>query len=67
VTHLSECPDPTTRRDAKRAIYHALNRGNGRSVIFHKEADFEALENILAEGIVRNPCSILSDPMMPNP
>jgi len=43
-----------------------LNQGNGRSVNFHKELDFEAFAKILAEGIVRYACRILSDPMMPN-
>ena len=54
------------RADEKNAIYHALNRGNGRSVIFHKEGDYEAFENILAEGLVRYPCRILSYQLMPN-
>jgi len=54
------------RADEKNAIYHALNRGNGRSVIFHKEGDYEAFENVLAEGLVRYPCRILSSQLMPN-
>ena len=54
------------RADEKNAIYHALNRGNGRSAIFHKEGDYEAFENILAEGIVRYPCRILSYQLLPN-
>jgi putative transposase len=43
-----------------------LNRGNGRSFIFDKEGDYEAFENILAEGLVRYPCRILSYQLMPN-
>ena len=35
------------RADEKNAIYHALNRGNGPSVIFQKDGDYEAFENIL--------------------
>ena len=54
------------RADEKNAIYHTLNRGNKRSVIFHKEADYEAIENILAAGLVRYPCRILSYQLMPN-
>ena len=54
------------RADEKNAIYHALNRGNGRAVIFHKEGDYEAFENILAEGLVRYPRRILSYQLMPN-
>jgi hypothetical protein len=29
--------------------YHVLNRGNGRATVFHKDADYEAFERILAE------------------
>jgi len=58
---------PRSKRvDEKNAIYHALNRGNGRSVIFLKEGDYEAFENILSEGLVRYPCRILSYQLMPN-
>jgi len=36
------------------AIYHALNRGNGRSSFSLKEGDYEAFLRIfLAEGFVR--------------
>jgi len=31
-------------------VYHALNRANGRLRIFKKARDFEAFEEILAEG-----------------
>jgi putative transposase len=34
-------------------IYRALNRGNARSSIFHKPEDYEAFEQILAEGLTR--------------
>jgi hypothetical protein len=32
------------RADEAGGIYHALNRGNARSTIFHKPEDYEALE-----------------------
>jgi len=54
------------RADEKNAIYHALNRGNVRSVIFQKDGDYEAFENILAARLVRYPCQILSYQLMPN-
>lgn len=54
------------RADEKDAIYHALNRANGRSTIFQKDADYEAFENILAEGLPKYPCRILSYQLMPN-
>ncbi|MCD0463180.1 transposase [Roseiconus lacunae] len=54
------------RADEKNAIYHAFNRGNARSTIFHKDADYEAFENILSEGLERYPCRILAYQLMPN-
>jgi len=33
--------------------YHVLNRANGRLRMFHKDGDFLAFEQILAEGIAR--------------
>ena len=53
------------RADEANGLYHALNRGNARSEIFRKEADYEAFERILAEGLERYPCRILSYQLMP--
>lgn len=33
--------------------YHVLNRANGKQRIFHKDRDYEAFEEILADGIKR--------------
>lgn len=41
------------RIDKGNIVYHALNRANGRLRIFRKVADFEAFEQILAEGVER--------------
>ena len=54
------------RTDEAGGIYHALNRGNSRNDIFRKMADFVAFEGILAEGLSRYPCRILSYQLMPN-
>jgi putative transposase len=54
------------RADGAGGIYHALNRGNARSTIFHKPEDYEALEQILAEGLTRYACRILAYQLMPN-
>ena len=43
------------RGDEANGIYHALNRGNARSAIFKKDADYNAFERILAEGLERYP------------
>jgi len=37
-----------------------LKRGNARATIFHKPEDYEAVEQILAEGLARYACRILA-------
>ena len=54
------------RADEANGIYHALNRGNARSAIFKKDADYNAFERILAEGLERYSCRILSYQLMAN-
>jgi putative transposase len=54
------------RADEANGIYHALNRGNARTKLFKKTADYEAFERILAEGLERYPCRILSYRLMSN-
>jgi hypothetical protein len=44
------------RSDLAGQFYHALNRGNARQPIFHKEADYEAFEHISKEGLEKPPC-----------
>ena len=41
-------------------IYHVLNRGNGRMRLFHKPADYEAFERVLAEGLDRYPVELFT-------
>ena len=40
----------TTRSIEAGTVYNVLNRGNGRMRPFHKDADHEAFERVLAEG-----------------
>ena len=47
-------------------IYHVLNRGNGRMRLFHKDGDYAAFEQVLAEGLSRCPVDLLSYCLMPN-
>ncbi len=54
------------RADEADCVYHALIRGNARCAIFNKEADYRASERILAEGLERFPCRILSYLLMPH-
>ena len=46
--------------------YHAINRGNARRKIFHKDADYEAFERTIDEGLGRYPVQLLSFCLMPN-
>ncbi|MFV2069181.1 MAG: hypothetical protein ACC645_19615 [Pirellulales bacterium] len=54
------------RADEAGGICYALNRGNARSDIFQKDADCETFERVLADGLRRYACRILSYPLMPN-
>jgi putative transposase len=47
-------------------VYHVLNRGNGRMRIFHKAGDFEAFEQVLADGLSRYPVELFTYCLMPN-
>ena len=54
------------RADEAGGIYHALNRGNARREIFHKDADYEAFLRTLDEGLGRYPVQLFSFCLMPN-
>ena len=54
------------RADEAGGIYHALNRGNARATIFHKDEDYEAFERIVAEGLQRYQVQLFSYQWMPN-
>ena len=54
------------RADEAGGLYHALNRGNSRAAIFRKEADYEAFERILSEGLARYPVQLFCYQLMPN-
>ena len=47
-------------------VYHALNRAVARDVIFHKDADYQAFEKVLAEVHGRLPVRVLGYCLMPN-
>lgn len=47
-------------------VYHVLNRGNGRCRLFHKDADYEAFESLLAEVRQAVPVELLAWCLMPN-
>ena len=47
-------------------VYHVMNRGNGRLRLFHQEGDYDAFEQIMAEGLERFPVDLLTYCLMPN-
>lgn len=54
------------RADEAGGLYHALNRGNSRARIFRKDADYEAFERIVAEGLARYDVQLFCYQLMPN-
>ncbi len=54
------------RADEAGAIYHALNRGNARRPIFSKDADYEAFEQLIAEGLEKFPVDLIAYQWMKN-
>ncbi len=56
----------TSRAPAGGYCYHVLNRGNARAKVFHKDQDFQALLDMIAEASLRQPMRILAYCLMPN-
>ena len=54
------------RADEAGGLYYALNRANMRAEIFKKEADYEAFERILHEGLEIHQIELFSFQLMPN-
>lgn len=54
------------RADEAGAIYHALNRGNARQQIFHKDKDYEAFERVVAEGLEKYEVDLIAYQWMDN-
>ena len=53
------------RADEGGAIYHMLNRANRRATIFHKDADYEAFERIIAQALDRVQLKLFSFCLVP--
>jgi putative transposase len=56
----------TARASAAGYCYHALNRGNARAVVFHKDRDYEAFLEMIAEATLRVPMRLVAYCLMPN-
>jgi putative transposase len=47
-------------------VYHALNRGNGRQCVFHKDGDYKSFVDLLAEAQEVHAVKVLAFCLMPN-
>ena len=56
----------TARASVGGMCYHVLNRGNGRAEVFHKDGDYAAFVELMAEANERLPMRILGYCLMPN-
>src|SRR3954468_6970068 len=56
----------TSRQIEAGMIYHVLNRGNGRRMLFSKDADFAAFVKLLGEALGRFPVDLLAYCLMGN-
>lgn len=54
------------RVDEANGVYHALNRGNARQRIFHKDHDFEAFIRVLEDGVRKYSVDLFSFCLMPS-
>ena len=56
----------TARASVGGVCYHVLNRGNGRAEVFHKDGDYAAFLDLIAEANERLPLRILGYVLLPN-
>jgi putative transposase len=64
---IQDLPTPRASRAAAGGFcYHVLNRGNARAEVFHKDGDYDAFVQIIAEASLRNPMRVLAYCLMPN-
>ena len=56
----------TARAVEAGTIYHVLNRGNGKMTLFRKPADFDAIEDVIQEGLERYPVDLFAWCLMGN-
>ncbi len=56
----------TSRASRGGFVYHVLNRGNGRSDVFHKDDDFGAFVNLMREAHERIPMRLTGFCLMTN-
>ncbi len=56
----------TARAPTANDCYHVLKRGNRRAQVFHRDGDYQAFLDIIAEAGLRVPMRVLAFCLMPN-
>lgn len=56
----------TARASVGNTCYHVLNRGNARGTVFHKDGDYDAFVELLAQAKERLPMRVLGYALLPN-
>ncbi len=56
----------TVRASTGGYCYHVLNRGNARAEVFHKDGDYLAFLDAMAEARIRVPMRVIAYCLMPN-
>jgi len=56
----------TARASVGGICYHVINRGNGRQEVFHKDEDYQAFVNLIAQACERLPLRVLAYCLLPN-
>ena len=56
----------TARASAGGICYHVLNRGNGRTNVFHEEDDYQAFVSLIEDACQRLPMHVLAYCLMPD-
>jgi len=65
-TPYLECMARTARRAPGGICYHAINRGNRRTTVFHTNEDYDAFVHLVDRACVRIPMRVLAYCLMPN-
>jgi hypothetical protein len=56
----------TARASVGGICYHVINRGNGRSQVFHTQSDYRDFVGLMQRSSSRTPMRVLSFCLMPN-
>ena len=60
------CAHASHRASVGGFCYHVLNRANARAEVFHKDGDYRAFLNLIADACERRPMRVIGHCLMPN-